>query len=416
MNIYFCGIGGVALGPLAQIAHDAGFCAQGSDMQQSLMTEKLVERGIDISYQQDGSALREAHQKTPIDWFVYTSALPDTHPELMAARELGIKATKRDELLRYIIEKKQLKLLAVAGTHGKTGTSSMLAWIFKQLGIPVSYSIGSTLSWGESGVYQPDSRYFIYECDEFDRNFLQFSPDVSIITTLAYDHPDTYPTPASYFQAFSQFAQQSRHTITWRSVVDAGLHEPKGTSWVLDETECLPLKLSGEHIRRNATLLIKTCEFLGIDTAAATEALRQYPGAERRFEKLGENLYSDYAHHPNEIAASIQMAKECNDTVTVVYQPHQNVRQHSIRNLYTTCMDGADAIYWLPTYLSREDPALPILSPTELTARITNADALYVAAMDEALWGVIQMHRAQGHLVLCLGAGDIDGWVRSHAS
>lgn len=416
MNIYFCGIGGVALGPLAQIASDAGFSVAGSDREKSLMTEKLVERTVPISYQQDGGLLRERHAETPIDWFVYTSALPDDHPELCAARELGIKTSKRDELLQYIIEKKDLKLIAVTGTHGKTGTSSMLVWIFKQLGIPVSYSVGSTLSWAESGAYDPDSEYFIYECDEFDRNFLHFSPAIALITTLAYDHPDTYPTKTSYFDAFSQFAAQSNHTITWRSVIDAGMKEPIGASWILSKDEQMDLPVSGVHTRNNATLLIKACEFLNLSTKKVREALACYPGAQRRFEKLGDNLYSDYAHHPNEIAATIQMALEHNPHIAVVYQPHQNVRQHSIRHLYTTCMDNASAIYWLPTYLSREDEALPLLSREDLAKDITNKDALYFANMDDALWGVIQMHRTQGHLVLCLGAGDIDRWVRSHLS
>src|SRR5690606_5798559 len=111
---------------------------------------------------------------------------------------LGIKVAKRDELLARILHEKNLKLIAVAGTHGKTTTTGMMVWLLQQLGVPVSYSVGSTLSFGPSGKFDPKSEYFVYECDEFDRNFLHFHPYLSLITSVGYDHPDIYPTPENY--------------------------------------------------------------------------------------------------------------------------------------------------------------------------------------------------------------------------
>src|SRR5690349_9796017 len=137
MNIYFSGIGGVGIGPLAEIALDAGYSVQGSDGQESPLTRKLEDRGVPISFNQDGAFLAELHLDTPIDWFVYTSALPANHPELVKAAELGIKTAKRDELLAHIIQEKNLKLIAIAGTHGKTTTTGMLVWTLEKLGIPI---------------------------------------------------------------------------------------------------------------------------------------------------------------------------------------------------------------------------------------------------------------------------------------
>lgn len=408
MNIYFSGIGGVGIGPLAEIAHDAGYRVQGSDQHDSLMTRELRQRGVAISLAQDGTFLQERHQIEPIDWFVYTAALPDTHPELIRARELGIRTAKRDELLAHIIADKQLKLIAVAGTHGKTTTTGMMVWTLQQLGVPVSYSIGTTVSFGPSGKFDPASEYFVYECDEFDRNFLHFQPYLSLITSIDYDHPDTYPTEADYLAAFGQFIGQSQHTIMWAH--DKAFSITSASSWLLQASDVQDISLAGAHNRRNATLVAKGLEYLGI--SADSSALASFPGTNRRFEKLTDNLYSDYGHHPVEIAATLQMARELSDHVVLVYQPHQNVRQHEIRDQYTDQFELADEIYWLPTYLSREDPNLEILTPAQLTATLTNPDHVHIADLDNQLWSVIEKARHDGKLVLCMGAGSIDGWLR----
>lgn len=410
MNIYFSGIGGVGIGPLAQIAHDAGYSVIGSDLSESLTTHELRAQGVDISLAQDGSFLEQQHQKTPLDWFIYTAALPDSHPELVAARRLGIKTAKRDELLAHILQEKNLKLIAIAGTHGKTTTTGMAVWTLTQLGIPVSYSVGSQLSFGPSGRYVPDSEYFIYECDEFDRNFLHFSPHLSLITSIDYDHPDTYPTESDYMQAFGQFLNQSDSVILWQTDSQK-IGSVRPEDWILSDDEVASLELPGLHNRRNATLVLKAVEKLGI-TGDSRAAINSFPGTVRRFERLADNLYSDYGHHPVEIAATLQMAREISDEIVLVYQPHQNVRQHEIQDQYTDQFELAEKVYWLPTYLSREDPSLTILTPSDLTKRVTNPQAISIADLDHQLWDDIQAARDAGKLVLCMGAGSIDTWVR----
>jgi UDP-N-acetylmuramate--alanine ligase len=412
MNIFFSGIGGVALGPLAQIAHDAGYSVLGSDTSESLTTHELGSRGITVKIGQSAELVEAEHAINPIDWFVYTAALPDDHPELVKARELGIRTSKRDELLAHIIDEKNLKLIAISGTHGKTTTTGMMVWALKQASIPVSYSVGSTLCFGPSGHYDPASEYFVYECDEFDRNFLHFKPALSLITSIGYDHSDTYPAKDDYLQAFSKFLAQSTHGIGWNHDLKRLPELDGSTLWQLTDNEVASLHLPGEHNRRNATLVLKGLEYLGLTHDAGL--LESFPGTNRRFERLADNLYSDYGHHPTEIAATLQMARELSDHVVLVYQPHQNVRQHEIKGLYRNCFTDAERVYWLPTYLSREDPDLAILTPQDLTADIANAGSVQPAELDDELWTAIELHRSGGDLVLCMGAGSIDGWVRSH--
>ncbi|MDB5183426.1 MAG: murC [Candidatus Saccharibacteria bacterium] len=413
MNIYFAGIGGVGIGPLAEIALDAGYTVMGSDPKDSLMVQQMKDRGVLIDADQTGEFLQTIHEKQPIDWYVYTSALPTDHTELVCARELGIKTSKRDELLAHIIQEKGLKLIAIAGTHGKTTTTSMFIWAFKQLGIPVSYSVGTTMSFGPSGHYDSASEYFIYECDEYDRNFLQFHPFLSVIPALSYDHPDTYPTKDDYTAAFRQFLSQSEGAILWRS--DEQVVGTSPNNWVLGDKDIADIKLTGEHVRQNASLVVKAFERLGI-AGDVIAALDHFPGVDRRFEKLADNLYSDYAIHPREIAATLKMARELNDDVVVVYEPHQNVRQHEVWTEYTNAFELAKDIYWLPTYLTRENPDLPILTRGQLTKNLTNRSDLHHAELDDELWQNIVAARQRGALVVCMGAGTIDGWVRQKAT
>ncbi len=412
MNIYFSGLGGVGIGPLAGIAHDAGFTVMGSDLRETPVTHELRNRGVYVDIGQDGTFLESCHHAAPIDWFVYTSSLPNDHPELIRARELGIRTSKRDEFLAWFIKKYNLKLIAVAGTHGKTTTTGMLVWLFKELGIPASHSVGTTLSFAPSGVFTPKSTYFIYECDEYDRNFLHFFPKVSLMTSIDYDHPDIFETEEAYRDAFAQFVAQSAHTIAWADDLHKLTLGHEESTWSLGNNEVKQLSLAGAHNRRNGTLALKLLEYLHLITDSAPTILEQFPGTHRRFERLANNLYSDYGHHPVEIEATLQMARELSDDVVLVYQPHQNQRQHQVRDQYTDAFVGASKVYWLPTYLTREDPSLETLSPQELTQRISNRNDITIADLDDALWRNITKARESGALVLCMGAGTIDEWVR----
>lgn len=392
MHIYFSGIGGVGLGPLAEIAMDAGYQVSGSDAADSPMFQELKARGANIHLGQDAAIMLTLHSTQPIDWLVYTSALPSEHSELQFARANNIKISKRDELLAQIIKEKNLKLIAISGTHGKTTTTAMVVWLFKQLDLLISYSIGAEISFGPSGAFDPKSEYFVYECDEFDRNFLHFHPYLSLITSIGYDHSDTYPTQADYTAAFDQFVSQSQTTITWRDVSSEDI------------------TLAGAHNRSNGALAIAaTQQITNEPSEKLMPLLNNFPGTSQRFEKLADNLYSDYAHHPDEIAATLQLASELSDHVVVVYQPHQNIRQHQVS--YSDCFDGCEKIYWLPTYLSREDSNLAILSPQELAKNIDPNKIIYCDMSDDLVHS-IKTEITAGKLVIIMGAGSIDDWAR----
>lgn len=352
MNIYFSGPGGVGIGPLVEIAIDAGYEVVGSDIAEGLMTEELRKKGVEINIgPQDGKFLAESHKKKPIDWFIYTAALRDDHPEILLAKKLGIKVSKRDGFLNYIINDKNLKLIAVAGTHGKTTTTGMSVWTMQKMGIPISYFVGSTISFGPTGKFDPKSEYLVIECDEFNKNFLNFKPYLSLITSIDHDHFDTYPTETEYLDAFHKFILDSNHVIGWQDQhSELFADSPKADIKILESNDVNnSLRLAGECNRRNATLAQIGLKWLGFDQNT-DDIINEFPGIDRRFEKLADNLYSDYAHHPNEIEATLQLAREISDNVVLIYQPHQNIRQHEVKGKYTTQFERAEKIYWLPTY------------------------------------------------------------------
>lgn len=404
------------MGPLAEIAQDAGWEVSGSDNRESSVIRELVGRSIDVVLEQTYESIAAEHMTNPIDWFVYTSALPDDHPELRFARENSLRMSKRDEFLNDFLKEKKLKLLAVAGTHGKTTTTGMLIWVFHQLEIPVSYSLGSTVSFGPSGKYDPKSTYFIYECDEYDRNFLAFSPSLSIIPAIDYDHSDTYPTRDNYKEAFRQFFDQSDEVLTWE----------KDYRWLeLTQSEDMTIydkkvsfnevALTGQFMRDNAFLVAEaTKRLFDVPREKTYKILAKFPGTARRFERLKDGLYSDYAHHPTEIKATLEKALEMNPNVVVIYQPHQNIRQHEVRNDYKDAFVGAKRLYWLPTFLAREKEDLAILAPEDLIAGLANKDIAIPAELDDDLVVAANKHLRESDLVIVMGAGPVDTWAREN--
>lgn len=400
MKVYFSGISGTGIGPLAELAQDAGYEVCGSDLKAGAVAKELEERNISVSYNQDGSFLKKCHEESPIDWFVYTSALPKDHPELALAQELGIKASKRDAFLADLVEQKNLKMIAVAGTHGKTTTVSMLVWAFSQLNIPVSYLVGTSLPWANSGHFDINSEFFIYEADEYDRNFLAYHPYIAAITAVDYDHPDIYPTREDYLAAFEQFRSQSNLVVE-------------------NTTISQEITLVGELRRRDASIALEAISkaLPSIPREDIIATLNRFPGSGRRFEEIIPGVYSDYGHHPQEIKATLEMAKELRDRdnytgVAAVYQPHQNVRQHEIRHEYKEAFLAADKVFWLPTYLVRENPELSILTPSDLISELQNPEIAEPAEANDELASKLQKLHQENWLIILLTAGPADTWLR----
>jgi UDP-N-acetylmuramate--alanine ligase len=428
MHIYFSGIGGVGIGPLALIAKQAGYEVSGSDLQEGQYVRYLKQQGIvDINIGQTTNQIAQLHARKSIDWFVYSSALPKTnphHPELIFCQQNGIKTSKRDELLNKIIEEKNLKLVAIAGTHGKTTTTAMVIWLFKKLGIPVSYSLGAKISFGDMGAYVPESEYFIYECDEFDRNFLAFHPYLSIISGVAYDHHEIFPTLENYQLAFREFINQSQQVVIWKDD-HSKLQLPENSKFTIENysnPHIDEVLLPGLYNRRDGWLACVATQKITNDfMEKLLEYISAFPGVARRFELIAENLYSDDAHTPEKIIGCMSVARELagrtKQKIIVIYEPLTNRRMHYLGAQHHSVFDGASAIYWVPSYLAREDPKLQVLPPEELIKHLSPElqDIAKPTEVDGALKVRIENHLKAGDMVVAMaggGAGSLDEWLR----
>lgn len=411
--------------PLAEFAHQAGFKVSGSDLKPSHHIDYLKSIGItDISIGQSASDISRVHADNPIDWLVASSAVGfggSMHPEIEFARNNGIRVSKRDELIQDLLEKLNLKMLAVAGTHGKTTTTSMLVYLSKKLNQPISYMLAAETDFAHQAEYISDSELLIYEADEFDRNFLSFSPQISVISGIAWDHHEIYPTETDYFAAFHDFISQSQTTFIWDddwsrlAAHQAGLD---GVNIVnSDSPELDSIALFGKYNRRDALIASKAfSRASGRKLEECLTAINGFPGLSRRMERLAENVYTDYAHTPEKITAALSVAREMTDKkIVVIYEPLTNRRQKYIKESYKDCFNGVSHIYWVPSYLARENPAEPILSPEELISYLGNPAIAEPARMDERLLTRIKQHAAKGDMVIAFsggGAQSLDEWLR----
>ncbi len=427
MHIFFSGIGGGGIGPLALIARQAGYEVSGSDKQQSAYTESLKKEGIDVQIGQTTEAIADLHARKPIDWLVYSSAIPKEnpeHPELVFAEQHGIKHSKRDDLLNEILTAKKLKLMAIAGTHGKSTTTAMVIWLFHQASIPISYSVGAKIPFGPMGQYIANTEYFVYEADEFDRNFLSFHPYLSLITGVAWDHHEIFPTREDYNKAFTDFIGQSGWSILWREDGKALDLRASDQLSVLEEHDAHIKKivLPGLENRQDAWQAVQAVHQLTklpLDDLIAS--INQFPGLKQRMELLAPNLYTNYAHTPEKIMggmhAALDIAKGKHQNVVVIYEPLTNRRQHYIKDQYTNSFDGAKKIYWIPTYLAREDPNLPVLQPRDLIPYLDDPSLAQAAELNDDLLQTIHTHIKNGDMVVAMGAsggGSLDEWLREN--
>ena len=429
MHIFFSGIGGSGIGPIAQIALKAGYTVSGSDKRDSDYIKYLKNNGInDIVLSQTEDSIEKINRQNKIDWFVYTSALTMENPnppELEFCKKNNIKTSKRDVFLSDFLAQKKLKLIAVAGTHGKTTTTAMIVWLFKQLSIPVSYVLPAKTSFAAMGDYDSSSEYFVYEADEFDRNFLSFNPHVSLITGVSWDHHEIYLTQNDYNDAFKEFISKSEKSIMWQQDYNfLGLEDSETT--VLNENDQLigQIKLLGLYNRRDARLVYELSQVLPLKVSEEKimAILNQFPGLSRRMEKISNNLYSDYAHTPEKITAALNVAKEMTqqnnfNKLVVIYEPLTNRRQHYIKDLYRDLFLSVSRLYWVPSYLAREDDSLPILSPDELISGLSNKESAVSMDLDLKLKQTIEKHIENNDLVLALSGGggnSLDEWLRKN--
>lgn len=407
------------------VAKQAGYSVSGSDKQDSNYIKYLRSHGItNITIGQTTEVIATVHAAKPIDWYVYSSAVaieqPDA-PEMRFCRKNNIKMSKRDELLNAILSQKNLKLIAVAGTHGKTTTTALSVWLAKQLEMPLGYILPAKSSFAEMGAYEEGAEYFVYECDEFDRNFLQFYPAISLITGIDWDHPDIYPTREEYYQAFRDFLGQSKNTVVWQSDFTRLGTKPGKNELVLSDNDekMRQIRLAGHVNRRNAWQVAHGFHALtGQPLEVLLEHLERFPGVSRRFEQIVPNLYSDYAHTPEKIRGALQLGHEvAGGNLVVVYEGLHNTRQHFIKDELPHLFDELKSLYIVPSYLAREDASLELLTPEKLKALLSSSARQYTepAVLDDHLKQRLQTHIDSGDTVVCLtagGGGSLDEWLR----
>lgn len=428
MHIFFSGIGGTAIGPLSLIAKEAGFTVSGSDKQDSQYIDYLRKKGVtDIHIGQTYQQIARVHQTKPIDWFVYSSAVTIENPdgdELRFCRNNKIKISKRNELLNLILKEKKLSLVAIAGTHGKTTTTSMVIWLFKQLGLPISYSVGAKIDFGDMGQYQKDSDYFVYEADEFERNFLEYEPTLSLISGVSWDHHEIFPTREDYQEAFKEFISQSQHTILWQEDFDYLGLQDRPELLVQNSTNqyIQSIALKGFYNRLDAWLAIQAVHRLAREPQEKLILLiNKFPGLQRRMEQIRPNLYSDYAHTPEKIrgamSVALEIAADSQQKIIVVYEPLTNRRQHYMLDDYKDCFNGANLVYWLPSYLAREDSNQRVIEPSELISHLSDPSIAKESVKDKRLKETINDHLKRGDLIVCMaggGGGSLDEWLRDN--
>ena len=427
MHIYFSGIGGAGIGPLAMVAHQAGFHVSGSDKQTSGYIDYLKAHGIsNIHIGQSRQDIEKVHAAKPIDWFVYTSALPlenPNAPELAFCKQQSIKTSKRDEFLNEILGQRQLKLIAIAGTHGKTTTTALVVWLFTQLQVPVSYLLPAKTSFAELGAYDPKSQYFIYEADEFDRNFLSYQPAVSLVTGVSWDHHEIFPTRGNYQAAFREFISQSQKTYIWQEDYDYLELESTDRLTVLSSNEpgIEDLGLLGQYNRLDAWLAVAAVHRATKQPLEQlVELASRFPGLQRRMEQIVPNLYSDYAHTPEKIRGAMsvatEMAAKTGQKLIVIYEPLTNRRQHYMLNDYKDCFLGATKLYWLPSYLAREDANQTVISPPELISHLDDPSIAEPVEHNAKLKHIVKKHLDDGDMVVGMaggGGGSLDDWLRA---
>lgn len=398
---------------LARLFLNEGKEVSGSDIASSPNTKKLESEGAQIIYEQ------KAENIAPdVDFVVYTEAMNKNHPEMLAAKETGIKMVNYFEALGMVAN--EYYLIAVSGTHGKSTTTAMLVDIFEEAGLDPSAIVGSLRSKTKSNYRRGKSKYMIAEACEYRRDFLYLEPNVLVITNIEHEHVDYYKDLNAVQEAFRELALKVPETgaVVCETANDAIKPVVKDIkAQVVDYRKffnpTLNLKLPGIHNRMNAAAAFAAAAFEGIERKVIDKALENYAGIWRRFEHKGEvsgaPVYDDYAHHPTEIKAAIAGARERypDKKLTVIFQSHTYTRTHELFNDFVNALGKADRVFMLPIYAAREENESGVSSEQLVEAlKKENVDAGVFANFNDATVAVKESV-GKDDVVIVMGAGDI---------
>ncbi len=445
MHLHLVGVGGSGISAIANVLLDRGYTVSGSDLQENEIVESLRDRG---------AAVKVGHASKNVvgaDALIVSSAIPEGNPELSAARDAGIPVLKRSDFLRYLMAG-QIGI-AVAGTHGKTTTTAMIAQILIETGQDPSIILGGTLPIVGGSGRSGSGDYFVIEADEYDYMFLGLRPDIAVITNIEHDHPDIFPTLADYLDAFCEFAalipqhgklivngedsgiaEMLKETklpgvaiITFGLVddalpdadiqlkaIDCRPNQSGGTDFVVIDGEktigLVRLRVPGLHNVRNALAAVAVALELKLDFGKVCRALADFGGVGRRFQVLGEvggvTIIDDYAHHPTEIQATLAAARQRygERRLWAIWQPHTYSRTRLLLPKFATCFADADRVIVLDIFRSRETDTLG-MNAAEFASGVEHPSVQYIGRNDKAIEYLLERIRP-GDVVLTLGAGD----------
>ncbi|MEN7972218.1 MAG: Mur ligase domain-containing protein [Verrucomicrobiota bacterium] len=408
-HVHLIGAGGIGMAGVAFLLKERGFVVTGCDLQKNRQTDWLRKNEIQIFSGHD-----ESHIDKEVSWLIRSTAVPDTHPEVRRAQELGIPVSRRGEVLPALMRDRTC--IAVSGTHGKTTTTAMIAQV-----LGCGYCVGGEIA-GIEGVAR-DGETMVVEADESDGTVAGYTPDYAVITNIEYDHMEHHASEEMFIGCFEQLVQNTKQKVFYCAADPISARvcsdNPKCKSFHFPQTP-IPLPLSGRHNQWNAAAALAVCrqwksedEVLG-----AMENIRPI---RRRFETVfddrGIRIVSDYAHHPTEVAALVQTAKELEPRrLLAVFQPHRYTRTHALGADFPASFEGVEKLWLVPVYAASEQP-IEGGTTKDLMARFPDrwGSHIHYSETLQAVWGNIQSVLREGDLLLIVGAGDIEqlaDWAR----
>lgn len=449
-HVHFIGIGGSGLSAIARLLLESGYTVSGSDRALTPFADEVRKAGATVYVGHHPRNLEGA------DWVVRSAAITDDNPEVQAAKRTNIPVYKRADFLGELMSDK--KGIAIAGTHGKTTTTAMTAWVLSELGRDPSFIVGGVVNNFGVNARAGKGNTFVIEADEYDNMFLGLTPQIAVVTSLEHDHPDFFPTFASMMESFQKFVDllpadgtliacvedsgavelisharkagknvvgysvQSDATINsplWVMARDVNANQRGGFDFVASsnlgttglDSVGVSLQVPGKHNVRNALAVLAIVDVLGLSREKAAKALAEFTGTGRRFQLRGEvngiSIFDDYAHHPTEIAATLEgaRARYAGRRIWAVWQPHTYTRTKTLFLEFARAFRDADEVIVTEVYAARE-PREDFTS-AEIVSTMPHLSARYIETLPEVTTHLLENLKT-GDVVLVLSAGDAD--------
>jgi UDP-N-acetylmuramate--alanine ligase len=449
-HVHFIGIGGSGLSAIARLLLESGYTVSGSDRALTPFAEEIRKAGAEVYIGHHPRNL------AGVDWIVRSSAVTEDNPEVRAAKGAGIPVYKRADFLGRLMEDKMG--IAIAGTHGKTTTTAMTAWVLSELGRDPSFIVGGVINNLGVNARAGKGKAFVIEADEYDNMFLGLKPHIAVVTSIEHDHPDCFPTLESMYRAFEKFVdllptdgtlivcaedqgaaaliphvrKSGRNVVSYGMQGDMTINTPLwmqarnvkpnqrgGFDFVISSNLAsktststrVSLQVPGEYNVRNALAVLSVTSVLGLSRKKAAQALGEFSGTGRRFQLRGEvngiSIFDDYAHHPTEIKATLAgaRARYPKRRIWAVWQPHTYSRTQTFFLDFARAFKDADEVIVTEVYAARE-PKQDFTS-AEIVSAMPHRSARYIETLPEVTSYLLE-HLKPGDVLLVLSAGDAD--------